>query len=108
MLAGTFVHCYFYVYDSDLFYVTAIHTFCDYQCSDSVQLGACQILRFHILSVRVEAHWLRLPRIWNRLHRIFCVTYLSDMYEYKHDTSTLLIRVQFIVQPSLELSLIHI
>ena len=29
--------------DSDLFYVIAIHTFCDHPCSDSVQLGACQI-----------------------------------------------------------------
>ena len=33
-----------------------------------------------------------------------CVTYLSDMYEYKYDTSTRLIRVQFIAQPSLEIA----
>ena len=33
-----------------------------------------------------------------------CVTYLSDMCEHKYDTSTPLIRVQFIVQPSLEIA----
>ena len=36
----------FYVYDSDAFNVIIIDTFCDYQCSDSVKLRACQILRF--------------------------------------------------------------
>ena len=44
---------------------------CDYPCSESVQRGACQILRFNRLSTCVEAHWFRLHRIWNRLHRIF-------------------------------------
>ena len=44
--------------------VIAIHTFCDYPCSDSVQLGACPILRFNRLSARVEAHWFRLHRIF--------------------------------------------
>ena len=29
-IAGSFVQCYFYVYDSDLLYVIAIQTFCDY------------------------------------------------------------------------------
>ena len=38
------------------------------------------------------------------------VTDLSDMYEYKHDTSTRLIRVHFIIQPSLEIAtcLVHL
>ena len=52
-------------------YVIIIHTLCDYPCSDSVQLGACQILRFNRLYTCVEAHWFRLRRIWDRLHRIF-------------------------------------
>ena len=45
-LAGTFVHRYFDIYDSDLFYVIAIHTICDNPCNDSVELGSCQIYRF--------------------------------------------------------------
>ena len=51
--------------------------------------------------------WSSLVRIAPHLEYIaphICVTYLSDMYEYKHDTSTRLIRVQFIVQPSLEIA----
>ena len=64
----------------------------------------CQILRFNRLSTCVEAHWFRLHHIWNILYRIFCVTYLSGMYEYKYDTSTRLIRVQLIVQPSLAIA----
>ena len=43
-LLGPFGHRYFYGNDSDLFYVIVIHMFCDCPCSDSVQLGACQIL----------------------------------------------------------------
>ena len=49
-------------------------------CSDSVELGACQILRFNSLSSCVEAHWFRWHRIWNRLHRIFvCRTFSTSM-----------------------------
>ena len=70
----------------------------------NAQCLGCKIFLFNRVSTCVEAHWLRLHRIWNRLHRIFCVTYLSDMYEHKYDTSARLIRVQFIVQPSLEIA----
>ena len=35
---GPFVHCYFYLQDSDSFFGISFHAFCDYPCSDSVQL----------------------------------------------------------------------
>ena len=53
-LARTFVHCHFYVYNSDVFYVITVHTFCDYPCSDSVKLGTCQILLFKRKSACVK------------------------------------------------------
>ena len=58
-----FIIVVFYVYDSDVFYVIAVDTFCDDPCSDSVQPGAYQILRFNRFSTYVEAHWFRLHRI---------------------------------------------
>ena len=62
-------------------------------CQESPSSGAihrgrydCQMLRFNRVSTCVEAesHWLRLYRIWTRLHRIHLgnVTYVSDIYEY--------------------------
>ena len=51
--------------------------------------------------------WILLVQVAPHLEYIppqNCVTCLSDMYEYEHDTSTRLIRVQFIVRPSLEVA----
>ena len=71
LLLGPLFIVIFYAYDSDLFYVIAVHTFCDYACSGSGELGACQILRLNRLSTCVDAHWFRLHRIWIRLCHIF-------------------------------------
>ena len=65
------------VYDSDIFYVITIHTYCDYPRSDSVQLGAFEILHFNRLSACVEAHWFKLHHIWIWLYHILCNRYFE-------------------------------
>ena len=59
-LLGPLFIVIFYVYDSDFFYVIAIHTFCDHPCSDSVKLGACQI--FTLLQILYMC-WILLVQI---------------------------------------------
>lgn len=46
-----FVHCFFFVYESDSFYFMTIHTFCNCPRSDSVQLGACHAHSPHMLKL---------------------------------------------------------
>ena len=98
-LLGPLFIVIFYVYDSDFFYVIAIHTFCDHPCSDSVKLGACQI--FTLLQILYMC-WILLVQITPPLEWIaphICVTYLqicTNMirvhvwYEFSSSSSLLL------------------